>query len=44
VEGLGSGGRRGAPAVVPGQPAVRLGVATCTTSCVGMNAWCGSSV
>jgi hypothetical protein len=25
VEGLGSGSRRGAPAVVPGQPAIRPG-------------------
>jgi hypothetical protein len=41
VEGLGTGGRRGAPVVVPGQQAVRPGVAPSTTSRVGANAWRG---
>jgi hypothetical protein len=41
VEGLGTGGRRSAPAVMPGQLAVRPGVATSTTSRMGANAWRG---
>jgi hypothetical protein len=40
VGGLGTGGRSGAPAVVPGQPVARPGVATHTVSRVGANAWC----
>jgi hypothetical protein len=39
VEGLGTGSRGGAPAVVPGQLAVRPGVTTSTTSRAGANAW-----
>jgi hypothetical protein len=35
----GTSGRRGAPAVVPGQPVVWPGAATSTTSHVGANAW-----
>jgi hypothetical protein len=39
VGGLGTSGRSGALAVVPGRPVARPGVATCMTSRVGMNAW-----
>jgi hypothetical protein len=39
VGGLGTGGLSGAPAVVPGRPGARHGVAMLTTSRVGANAW-----
>jgi hypothetical protein len=39
VGGLGTSGRSGAPAVVPGRLAARPGGATSTTSRVGANAW-----
>jgi hypothetical protein len=38
VRSRGTGGRSGAPAVVPGRSVARAGVATRTTSCVGANA------